>query len=117
MTSETSYVDLSYLEEFTGGDKQKLHRYLAMYLKTAPPAISEFQILLQQQNFEDLKLKAHSIKPQAHYLGISALKDVLAEMEAIIRDNGDVNRLPLLVTEAERIGLAAEKEINSLLLI
>jgi HPt (histidine-containing phosphotransfer) domain-containing protein len=116
MNPDTTYIDLSYLEEFTRGDKQKLHRYLEMYLKTAPSVINEFQSLLEQQNLADLKLKAHSIKPQAQYLGIAALKDVLIEIESIIRNNGNKDKLPRLVEEAERIGDAAEAEINSLLI-
>ena len=115
MTSENTYVDLSYLEEFTRGDKQKLRRYLDMYLKTAPQVIDEFSGLLSQQNYDDLKLKAHSIKPQAQYLGIAALKDVLVEIESIIRDHGDKEKLAYLVSEAERIGQAAEEEINGYL--
>jgi HPt (histidine-containing phosphotransfer) domain-containing protein len=115
MNPKVNYVDLSYLEEFTRGDEQKLRRYLDMYLRTAPPVIKEFHHLLQKQNLDDLQLKAHSIKPQAQYLGIAALHDVLIEIESIIRYHGNKDKLPLLIAEADRIGKAAEAEINSFL--
>ena len=74
-------VDLSFLENFTKGDFKKMKRYIHIYLRTAPFTFKEMEKNIINQDWEQLRINAHSLKPQADYMGIAGLKDVLIEIE------------------------------------
>ena len=115
MSSKQRYTDLAYLEQFTKGDTDRLKKYLRMYLSSAPAVIEELYHELERENFENLRLKAHSIKPQAQYLGIDSLKDVLIEIEHIVKNGGDYSKLRPLVDSAKMISEEVKTEVNELL--
>lgn len=74
-------VDLSFLENFTKGDSKKMKRYINIYLRTAPETFQEMERNILDQDWEQLRINAHSLKPQADYMGIPSLKAVLVEIE------------------------------------
>ncbi len=115
MPENSKKIDLSYLIQFTKGDQGKLKKYLEMYLKSAPSVVNEFEQLLIRREYETLGLKAHSIKPQAQYLGIESLKEVLTEIELIGKNQGDYSKLQDLVMEAKTISDKVVVEIDEFL--
>lgn len=115
MKTHTITINLDFLSEFAKGDRAKMHRYVEMYLKTAPKVIAELQSHLDSNNLENLKLKAHSIKPQVQYMGISELKDTLAEIETAVINNSGISYLQMLVDRAKAIGSKAVEELNEYL--
>lgn len=115
MQTNSNLLDLAYLTSFTKDDPIRLRKYLDMYLKSAPVVINEFQQLLAEKDYDTLMLKAHSIKPQAQYLGIEQLKEVLIAIEYIIKDEGDFTKLQNLVDQANQISDEVALEVNAVL--
>lgn len=76
-------VDLSFLEKFTKGDKKKMKRYIGMYLNIAPGTFDKMEQNIMDHDWEQLRINAHSLKPQADYMGIPELKNVLIQIENI----------------------------------
>ncbi len=74
-------VDLSFLEKFTNGDVSKMKRYITIYLSIAPKTFQDMQQHLRDSDWEQLRIKAHSLKPQADYMGLPKLKAGLMEIE------------------------------------
>lgn len=74
-------VDLSFLEKLSRGDVPKMKRYISMYLSVAPEIFARMRKSLNEENWSDLALNAHSIKPQTDYMGIEPLKQVLMDIE------------------------------------
>jgi HPt (histidine-containing phosphotransfer) domain-containing protein len=95
-------VDLSFLENFTKGDTQKMKRYINIYLSIAPEAFSQMKQHVLNKEWEQLRVKAHSLKPQADYMGIPSLKAVLVEIEQNVQ-RGRLTRLSELYKKAHRI--------------
>jgi len=112
MNTQTKLIDLTFLESFTKNDQGKMKRYIEMYLKSTPDIIEEFQKELENNNFENLRLKAHSIKPQAQYMGITTLKEVLIEIERVIRSGNDNDQLSSLIKKAKTISNQATIELQ-----
>lgn len=79
-------VDLSFLEKFTKGNTSKMKRYITMYLSTAPETFERMSVNIAQENWSDLAVNAHSIKPQTDYMGINSLKNILIEIEDCVRN-------------------------------
>ena len=78
-------VDLSFLEKFTKGDTRKMKRYINIYLGIAPGTFEQMEQHVIDQDWEQLRIKVHSLKPQADYMGIPKLKAVLEEIEQSVQ--------------------------------
>lgn len=74
-------VDLSFLEKMTKGDTKRMKRYISIYLSAAPVTFKRMEQNVIEQDWEQLRINAHSLKPQAEYMGILSLKTILIEIE------------------------------------
>ena len=78
-------VDLSFLKKFTKEDPQKMKRYISLYLDVAPKTFEEMQRNLNDGDWEQLRINAHSLKPQADFMGITSLKEELIKIEEAVK--------------------------------
>jgi HPt (histidine-containing phosphotransfer) domain-containing protein len=115
MNPPAKTINLEFLLNFTKGDNEKTRRYINMYLSTTPKVIDEMEFFLTENKLDSLRLKAHSIKPQVQYMGVSNLSNVLLKIEEICNENLNIENLPDLVSEAKRLNRQATKELNQFL--
>jgi HPt (histidine-containing phosphotransfer) domain-containing protein len=80
-------VDLSFLKKFTKDDPIKMKRYISLYLDVAPKTFEEMQLNVQSGDWEQLRISAHSLKPQVDFMGISTLKEELIKIEEAVKLN------------------------------
>lgn len=80
-------VDLSFLEKFTKGNSEKMKRYISMYLTMAPEAFARMRQNIDDKSWQELAVNAHSLKPQADFMGIAALKEVLVAIENKVKND------------------------------
>ena len=73
-----------------------------MYLKIAPEILSRMTDNLQSENWVDLGINAHSLKPQTDFMGIPILKEKLIEIENAVK-NKNTEILGRLLEEAIQI--------------
>lgn len=78
-------VDLTFLKKFTKGDAQKMKRYISMYLEVVPTIFEEMRRNLTDENWEQLRINAHSLKPQADFMGVNSLKEELIKIEEAVK--------------------------------
>ena len=78
-------VDLTFLKKFTKDDPQKMKRYISLYLEVAPKTFAEMKSNLSNQDWEQLRINAHSLKPQADFMGIDSLKEELIKIEEAVK--------------------------------
>ena len=95
-------VDLSFLEKFTKGNTTKMKRYISMYLNMVPETFERMHQNIKDKSWPELAINAHSLKPQADYMGIAILKEVLVEIENMVKRD-QVNDLESLYTKAVNI--------------
>lgn len=105
-------VDLTFLRKFTKGNEAKMQRYISMYLTEAEKTLDQMQIDLDNQDWESLKVNAHSLKPQAEMMGIKVLKDTLIEIEDA-SEQGETDKIPELFTTSLTLHEAAALELAS----
>lgn len=102
-------IDLSFLKKFTRDDPKKLARYITLYLEVAPATFKEMQRNLINKNWEQLRINAHSLNPQADFMGITSLKDELIKIEEAVKDNNPdiienlVNSSLMISTQSEQM--------------
>lgn len=80
-------VDLTFLKKFTKEDPVKMKRYISLYLEVAPKTFAEMQRNLKNKDWEQLRINAHSLKPQADFMGITGLKEELNKIEEAVKTN------------------------------
>ncbi len=100
-------VDLTFLEKFSKGDIQKMKKYVSMYLNTAPDSFKKMQQNIKDKSWPDLAINAHSLKPQAEFMGIPSLKEVLIEIENKVK-NAQFSDLEILFERANAIHIESE---------
>lgn len=89
-------IDLSFLEKFTKGDSKKMKRYISLYLDVAPKTIAEMHNNLKSRDWEQLRINAHSLKPQTDFMGLAELKEKLIQIEEAVKSNEFSNISPLM---------------------
>lgn len=78
-------VDLTFLEKFSKGDSAKMKRYIGMYLTETPLILEKMKEYLVKEDWSNLAIHAHSLKPQAEFMGVTSLKEVLMAVESRAR--------------------------------
>ena len=108
-------VDLSFLKKFTNSDVKKMKRYISLYLDVAPKTFEEMQRNLDERDWEQLRINAHSLKPQTDFMGITSLKNVLVKIEEAVKEKrlDDISRY---FTQAKSISINSTNSLKDILI-
>ncbi len=107
-------VDLTFLKKFTKGDSQKMKRYISLYLEVVPHTLEEMRRNLKDGNWEQLRINAHSLKPQADFMGINRLKEELVHIEEAVKQQ-QFEVLENLLQATCAISVDSERSLRELL--
>jgi len=111
----SNLTDMSFLSNFTGGDKEKIAKYIGMFLNAAPDHIEKMKSNIESQNYEDVKIAAHSLKPQLGYMGIKSLEETIIAIENYAGNNTNIDQLPGLIAHVEQVCDEAFIELKALI--
>lgn len=107
-------VDLTFLKKFTKDDPIKMKRYISLYLDVAPKTFAEMQRNLNNEDWEKLRINAHSLKPQADFMGINGLKEELSKIEEAVKTN-NLDAIEKLFNAALIIATNSEDSLKEML--
>lgn len=107
-------VDLTFLKKFTKDDPIKMKRYISLYLDVAPKTFAEMQRNLKSGDWEQLRINAHSLKPQADFMGITGLKDELNKIEEAVKTN-NLDGIEKLFNTALQLSTNSENSLKEIL--
>lgn len=95
--AETIVTDLTFLKNFTGGDNEKVKKYVSMFLSRAPEQLKAINHDLEAADHGSLRVNAHSLKPQLAYMGIKSLEQDILNIEQYAGEGKNLDQLPGLV--------------------
>ena len=104
-------TDLTFLQSFTGGNKEKINKYINIFLQMCPGQLNAMDSLLQSNNYDGLRATAHSLKPQITYMGIKPGEGMIKSIEQYAADKIHLDQLPGLLTTFKEV---CEKAIAEL---
>lgn len=107
-------VDLTFLRKFAKDDPQKMKRYISLYLDVAPKTFEEMRRNLDSNDWEQLRINAHSLKPQAEFMGIISLKEQLIKIEEAVKAES-IDELESLYQTALSLSSASANELTEML--
>lgn len=92
-------IDLTFLNGFTGGNQEKRNKYINMFLQQGPALLNSVSKNLEEKNWQDLKVAAHSLKPQLKFMGVKELEQVVLTIETYAGNESNLEELPQLCNQ------------------
>lgn len=89
--------------------------YINTYLRTSERIFNELEEAGNTSNAEDMYVKAHTVKPQVQYMGITKLQEILLNIEQLSRLDPGSSELSGLVDLAISIYKKSAEELRSYL--
>lgn len=105
-------VNLDFLKNFTGGNPEKMARYIGLFLQAYPVQMEKMKKALMENDFDSLRATAHSLKPQITYMGIKRGDEMIKTIEHRAGDKVETETLPALVGAFDSTCLAAIEELK-----
>jgi HPt (histidine-containing phosphotransfer) domain-containing protein len=109
---EYQHIDMAFLENFTSGDSAKMAKYINMFVKAAPGQIKTMKSQCESQDWNSLRTTAHSLKPQAGYMGAGELKELFLRIEKYAGEQVNLAAVPDLIEQIETISAQAINELE-----
>jgi HPt (histidine-containing phosphotransfer) domain-containing protein len=94
-------IDLSYLEDITGGDKEIMVEMITLLLEETPTHLQTIASSFAHKNWQQLASASHKIKPMLLYVGLTDLSDITKELEAIGKSEEGIEKLPGLISRLQ----------------
>lgn len=105
-------TDMNFLNQFTSGNIEKKKKYVEMFLDNGPKLLEKIKTALAAEDYETLKVAAHSMKPQLGYMGIKEDVSNIFLIEQSAGQSAHTDRLPDLVTKLEQLCRKAFEELR-----
>jgi HPt (histidine-containing phosphotransfer) domain-containing protein len=105
-------TDMTFLTSFTGGNPDKMKKYITMFLNYCPGQLTLMKDQLASQNFDGLRGTAHALKPQITYMGIKEGESLIKSIEHNAGTKTDVDKLPEMLGNFESICASAIEELK-----
>jgi signal transduction histidine kinase/DNA-binding response OmpR family regulator len=105
-------TDMHFLHQFTNGDQAKQNKYIGMFLENAPKLIQQLKDGLAAQDYERIKIAAHSLKPQLSYMGVTEDLSHVFMLEQSAGESAHYKPIPDLMQNLERVCEKAFEELR-----
>ncbi len=105
-------TDLTFLQSFTGGNKDKMNKYINIFLQMCPGQLDAMKSLLASANYDALRATAHSLKPQITYMGIKQGEGLIKTIEQYAGEKTNTEQLPDLLNSFDDVCRKAIVELQ-----
>jgi CheY-like chemotaxis protein len=105
-------TDMTFLKGFTGGNMEKQQKYTGMFLTNAPKLLESIDKGLANNDYETVKIAAHSLKPQLSYMGVKEEVSNIFLIEQSSGESAHRDTLPDLVENLKRLCDKAFEELR-----
>ena len=110
---QTPITDLTFLKTFTTGNKEKMAKYINMFLQAAPGIIQNMETHLANSDWKQLRTAAHSLKPQAGYMGMKQGEQTLRTIEECASEQKELDTVPGHIQEFNTQVIQAKEELTN----
>lgn len=106
-------TDMQFLRQFTGGNTEKMAKYIGMFLENGPKLLTNVNKALETKDYPSMKIAAHSLKPQLSYMGVKEDVSHIFLIEQTAGESAHFERLPALVANLNRLCEKAFAELRA----
>lgn len=108
-----SNIDLTYLNEISGGDKTFIKEMLELFINTTAIEVNEFDNLLAAGKVEAIGLLAHKMKAPIQMIGALELFEKVKTIENCGKTGSNLENIPNMVNEVKIQVIALSNEIKT----
>jgi HPt (histidine-containing phosphotransfer) domain-containing protein len=108
-------IDLTYLNEISGGDSSFIKEMLDLFINTTAIEVNDFDHLLAEGNYEAIGQLAHKMKAPIQMIGASVIFDILKTIENEGKNSINIESFPNLINEVKVRIDNLTKEIHALI--
>ncbi len=105
-------TDMQFLKQFTGGNAEKMQKYIGMFLDNGPRLLTNIDQGLSAKDYQAIKIAAHSMKPQLSYMGVKEDISHIFLIEQTAGESAHFERLPSLISHLKKVCEKAFKELK-----
>ncbi|MBS1783261.1 MAG: tetratricopeptide repeat protein [Bacteroidetes bacterium] len=107
-------TNMSFLQQLTGGNNEKTDKYIGMFLENAPRLLKQIDDALAISDLNQVKIAAHSLKPQLSYMGVKEEISHIFLIEQTATEAAHASKLPPLIENLKRLCEKAFDELKAL---
>ncbi len=109
-------IDLSYLNETIGKNKEIQKTILQLFLDQLPGFREDIKDLYNNKDFTGIKDLAHKTKNSFEMVGAKEQANILENIESITKENGSLSGLPELIKRIVADSELITKEIEEIII-
>ncbi len=106
-------TDMNFLKQFTGGNPEKVQKYVGMFLDNAPKLLDSIDKAMEAKDYKAIKIAAHSLKPQLSYMGVKEDVSNIFLIEQSSGESAHYESLPELIGNLKRLCTKAFEELRN----
>ncbi|MCF8448972.1 MAG: tetratricopeptide repeat protein [Taibaiella sp.] len=106
-------TDMQFLRQLTGGNAEKMQKYIGMFLDNAPKLLDSIDKALAIRDFPTIKIAAHSLKPQLSYMGVKEDVSKIFLIEQSAGAPAHFDTLPSLIINLNHLCNKAFEELRN----
>lgn len=110
--TDNKVTDLDYLRDISTGDDQMIIEMIEVFLEGYREALSEMRELNENENWEELRARAHKFKPNLAYMGISKGTEKILKLEEQAKNNDSSIDISSTLTDLSNICEEASNELQ-----
>ncbi len=96
-----SKLDLTYLTEISGGDKNFIHEMLDLFVVTTASEADQYDALLANGDYERIGGLAHKMKAPVQMLGANELFETIRNLEVFGKERSNLDQIPNLIEKVK----------------
>lgn len=100
---EGQLYNLNMINEIAHGNTDFVKKMIQLFIDTMPPAITELNQHLADQNWSALGAVAHKIKPSIDTMGIDLLKEDIRAVERYGKEGTNLDEIPALMDKIDKV--------------
>lgn len=110
--NENILVDVSVLYEVSDNDKNFISRTVNIFLKNMSDILNRFQQGVNNQDWNELYLAAHSSKSSLSVIKVAGMLAYITQLEDDTKNKVNLDKVPVLVEKIKKRYLFAEEILN-----
>lgn len=96
-----SKLDLTYLNEISGGDKNFIREMLDLFVVTTASEADQYDSLLANGEYERIGGLAHKMKAPVQMLGANELFETIRSLELSGKERSNLDQMPVLIEKVK----------------
>lgn len=96
-------TNMDFLNGLTKGNEEKINKYKSMFLLNAPKLLNDIKTGIENDDYELVKIAAHSLKPQLGYMGVAEEVSNIYLLEKSAAERAHQHFIKPLIENLERV--------------